>query len=126
MNGPAEIGERAEKLKGHTEITEITEIEGRPSDSKLYENYKENYTKCSDGAEKDKSVRLFMALGATVDFEAGTVTRCPLWIQRLGMEWFWRFCQEPRRLFKRYWVNDMKFFWYFGKQLCGRYKNPFR
>ena len=107
--------------EGHTEITEITEMNGRPSDSKLYENY----TKCTVGAEKDKSVRLFMALGATVDFEAGTVTRCPLWIQRLGMEWFWRFCLEPRRLFKRYWVNDMKFFWYFGKQLVGAYKNPF-
>ena len=70
-------------------------------------------------------VRCMMALGATVDFEAGTVKRCPRWIQRLGMEWFWRFCQEPRRLFKRYWVDDMKFFWYFGKQLVGAYKNPF-
>lgn len=71
------------------------------------------------------SVKLFMALGATVDFEAGVVKRCPLWIQRLGMEWFWRFLHEPRRLFKRYWIDDMKFFWYFGKQLLGLYKNPF-
>lgn len=70
-------------------------------------------------------VKLFMALGATVDFEAGTIKRCPLWIQKLGMEWFWRFCHEPRRLFKRYWVNDMRFFWYFLKQLLGLYKNPF-
>ena len=72
-----------------------------------------------------KDVKIFMALGATVDFEAGVVRRCPLWIQRLGLEWFWRFLQEPRRLFKRYWVDDMKFFWYFGKQLLGQYKNPF-
>ena len=71
-------------------------------------------------------VKLFMALGATVDFEAGTVKRCPLWIQRLGMEWFWRFCQEPLRLFRRYWVEDMKFFWYYGKQLAGTYQNPFQ
>ena len=70
-------------------------------------------------------VRLFMALGATVDFEAGSAKRCPLSIQRMGMEWFWRFCQEPRRLFKRYFVDDMKFFWYFGKQLLGVYRNPF-
>ena len=62
-------------------------------------------------------VKLFMALGATVDFEAGTVKRCPLWLQRMGLEWFWRFCQEPRRLFRRYFIQDMKFFWYFGKQL---------
>lgn len=70
-------------------------------------------------------VRLFMALGATVDFEAGSAKRCPLSIQRMGMEWFWRFCQEPRRLFKRYFVDDMKFFWYFGKQLLGVYHDPF-
>lgn len=70
-------------------------------------------------------VKLFMALGATVDFEAGTVKRCPQSLRRMGMEWFWRFCKEPRRLFKRYLVNDMKFFWYFGKQLFGLYKNPF-
>ena len=71
------------------------------------------------------NVRLFMALGATVDFEAGTVKRCPLWLQRMGMEWFWRFCQEPRRLFRRYFIQDMQFFWYFGKQLMGLYKDPF-
>lgn len=71
------------------------------------------------------NVRLFMALGATVDFEAGTVERCPLWLQRLGMEWFWRFCQEPRRLFRRYFVQDMGFFWDYSKQLLGVYKDPF-
>ena len=70
-------------------------------------------------------VRLFMALGATVDFEAGVIRRCPSWIHHLGMEWFWRFCHEPQRLFKRYFVDGMKFFWYFGKQLLGLYKNPF-
>lgn len=71
------------------------------------------------------SIKLFMALGATVDFEAGNVKRCPLNIQKMGMEWFWRFCQEPRRLFKRYFVDDMMFFWYFGKQLLGGYHDPF-
>lgn len=71
------------------------------------------------------NVKLLMALGATVDFEAGTVKRCPLWLRRLGLEWFWRFCQEPRRLFRRYFIRDMQFFWYFGKQIMGRYRNPF-
>lgn len=70
------------------------------------------------------NVKLFMALGATVDFEAGMVKRCPLWLQHMGLEWFWRFCQEPRRLFRRYFIQDMQFFWYFGKQLMGIYKNP--
>lgn len=71
------------------------------------------------------SVRLLMALGATVDFAAGTVKRCPLKLQHWGLEWFWRFCQEPGRLFHRYFISDMQFFWYFGKQLLGIYKNPF-
>lgn len=70
-------------------------------------------------------VKLFMALGATVDFEAGCVKRCPIIFRRLGLEWLWRFLQEPRRLFKRYFVDDMTFFWYFGKQLLGVYHNPF-
>ena len=75
--------------------------------------------------EGDGHVRLFMALGATVDFEAGVVKRCPLAFRRLGLEWFWRFCQEPRRLFHRYFIQDMQFFWYFGKQILGSYRNPF-
>ena len=70
-------------------------------------------------------VRLFMALGATVDFEAGTVKRCPVPLRCLGLEWLWRFSQDPKRLFCRYFVDDPKFFWYFGKQLLGLYKNPF-
>lgn len=70
-------------------------------------------------------IKLFMALGATVDFAANAIKRCPIVFQKMGMEWFWRFCQEPRRLFHRYFIRDMQFFWYFGKQLLGIYKNPF-
>jgi exopolysaccharide biosynthesis WecB/TagA/CpsF family protein len=66
-----------------------------------------------------------MALGATIDFEAGNVNRAPKIWQKIYMEWFYRFLQEPRRMFRRYFIDDMKFFWYFGKQLVGRYKNPF-
>ena len=76
---------------------------------------------------KDKmpGVSLFMALGATIDFEAGTLKRAPETWRKLGLEWLYRFFREPRRLFKRYFVDDMKFFWYFGKQLLGTYRNPF-
>lgn len=38
------------------------------------------------------------------------------------MEWFYRFLKEPKRMFKRYFIDDMKSFWYFGKQLLGLYK----
>ena len=70
-------------------------------------------------------VDIWMALGATIDFEAGNVKRAPRIWQQMYLEWFYRFCQEPKRLFKRYFVDDMKFFWYFAKQLLGIYKNPF-
>lgn len=71
------------------------------------------------------NVKIWMALGATIDFEAGNIKRAPLIWRKLYLEWFYRFLQEPRRLFKRYFIDDMKFFWYFGKQLMGVYKNPF-
>ena len=70
-------------------------------------------------------VRIWMALGATIDFEAGNVKRAPAVWQKLCLEWFYRFCREPRRLFRRYFVDDMKFFWYFGRQVLGLYNNPF-
>lgn len=70
-------------------------------------------------------VELWMALGATIDFEAGNVRRAPKWMQKLALEWFYRFLMEPRRMFKRYFIDDIMFFWYFGKQLFGKYKNPF-
>lgn len=71
------------------------------------------------------NIDVFLALGATIDFEAGLVKRAPMIWQKMYMEWFYRFLQEPRRLFKRYFIDDPKFFWYFGKQLLGIYKDPF-
>jgi len=74
---------------------------------------------------KMSGVDIWMALGATIDFEAGNIKRAPKIWQNLYLEWFYRFLQEPRRMFRRYFVDDPKFFWYFGKQLLGLYRNPF-
>lgn len=71
-------------------------------------------------------VEVFMALGATIDFEAGTLKRAPLVWQKCGMEWLYRVIKEPKRLFKRYFVDDMQFFYYFTRQLLGIYKDPFK
>lgn len=46
--------------------------------------------------------------GATVDFLAGNVERAPKWMSDHGLEWFYRFTREPNRLFKRYFVDDVK------------------
>ncbi len=71
------------------------------------------------------SIDIFMALGATIDFEAGTLKRAPKVWQKYSMEWFYRFLKEPKRLFKRYFIDDIQFFYYFALQLMGLYKNPF-
>lgn len=69
-------------------------------------------------------VDIWMALGATIDFEAGNIKRAPEIMQRIGLEWFYRFCNEPKRLFKRYFIDDMKFFYLFTRQLLGIYRCP--
>lgn len=70
-------------------------------------------------------IKLFMALGATIDFEAGVKKRAPLIWQKMSLEWLYRFLCEPKRLFRRYFIDDMMFFLYIGKQLLGKYRNPF-
>lgn len=54
------------------------------------------------------NAKVSICAGATVDFLAGNVKRAPKWISDCGLEWFYRFLQEPKRLFKRYFVDDIK------------------
>lgn len=51
---------------------------------------------------------LSLGLGATLDFVAGRVKRAPLWMQNCGLEWLYRLLKEPKRLAKRYLVDDVK------------------
>ena len=50
-----------------------------------------------------------VSLGASLDFYVGRVRRAPRWMQRVGLEWLYRLLQEPRRLAKRYLVDDVYF-----------------
>ena len=52
---------------------------------------------------------VLLGIGATLDFLAGQIKRAPGWISRAGLEWLFRLALEPRRLAKRYLVNDPKF-----------------
>ena len=58
-----------------------------------------------------------MGVGGTFDVAMGKVKRAPVWMQKAGLEWFYRFLQEPRRMFKRYFIDDMVFFWLLAKAL---------
>lgn len=70
---------------------------GCPKQEKwIYENYK----------KYDATVSV--CAGATVDFLAGNIRRAPGWMSDHGLEWFYRFTQEPKRMFKRYFVDDKK------------------
>jgi N-acetylglucosaminyldiphosphoundecaprenol N-acetyl-beta-D-mannosaminyltransferase len=51
----------------------------------------------------------FIGCGAAIPFAAGALTRAPHWMQRLGLEWAHRLISEPRRLFRRYLVDDLPF-----------------
>ena len=60
---------------------------------------------------KDKyQVPISITMGGCVDFIAGGVKRAPAWMQRAGLEWFFRFLQEPKRMWKRYFIDDMRIF----------------
>ena len=52
--------------------------------------------------------KVSVCAGATVDFLAGNVNRAPRWMSEHGLEWFYRFLQEPKRMFKRYFIDDVK------------------
>lgn len=60
-------------------------------------------------------VPMSVGVGATIDFLAGSVNRAPAWVGKCGLEWIYRLCQEPRRLFKRYaiglWVFLFAILW---------------
>ncbi len=51
----------------------------------------------------------FVGCGAAIPFAAGQLPRAPRWMQQLGLEWFYRLISEPRRLFRRYLVEDLPF-----------------
>ena len=64
-----------------------------------------------------------MAVGATLDFEAGKVQRAPALVSQAGMEWLHRLLSEPGRLWHRYLVRDPKFLWLVLLQRFGLYRD---
>lgn len=56
-----------------------------------------------------KNVNFIMGVGGSFDVVAGMVKRAPLWMQNSGLEWFYRFAQEPKRMWKRYLIGNTKF-----------------
>lgn len=60
---------------------------------------------------RNKVNGLMIGVGAGFDYFAGNIKRAPVWMQKCSLEWLYRLCQEPRRLFKRYLYTNLKFLW---------------
>lgn len=52
---------------------------------------------------------VMIGVGAGFDYYAGTIKRAPMWMQKLSLEWLYRLMQDPKRLFRRYFVTNFKF-----------------
>lgn len=69
---------------------------------------------------------VMIGVGAAFDFHAGLKTQAPKWMQKNGLEWFYRLASEPRRLGKRYLINNPIFIGLISMQMLGirRYQLP--
>ena len=86
---------------------------GAPKQEKWLYKYKDSF----------KHIKIFMALGATIDFEAGNLKRSPKWMSEIGLEWLFRLICEPKRLWKRYLLDDIPFLLLILKQKFNLYIN---
>ncbi|NJL62384.1 MAG: WecB/TagA/CpsF family glycosyltransferase [Methylacidiphilales bacterium] len=74
--------------------------------------------------EQLKYVKIFLAIGATIEFEAGSIERAPKWMSEIGLEWLYRLANEPQRLWKRYILSIFPFFYLILQQRLQLYRNP--
>jgi exopolysaccharide biosynthesis WecB/TagA/CpsF family protein len=68
-------------------------------------------------------IKIFMGIGATIDFEAGNIQRSPKWMSQVGLEWLFRLLCEPQRLWKRYLLDDIPFLALILRQKMGLLSN---
>jgi N-acetylglucosaminyldiphosphoundecaprenol N-acetyl-beta-D-mannosaminyltransferase len=64
-------------------------------------------------------VKLMVGVGAAFDIHTGGIKDAPPWLKSAGLQWLHRLAQEPRRLWRRYLINNPKFIWSIGLQLLG-------
>ena len=68
-------------------------------------------------------VRVYMGVGATIDYEADAVKRAPRWMTQNGLEWVYRMTTEPRRYWRRY-TRQLEFLWLVLLDRLGLYRPP--
>ena len=65
------------------------------------------------------NAKVMIGVGAAFDFHTGRLRQAPHWMQRMGLEWFFRLCVEPQRLWRRYLLLNPLFIWLAAGQLLG-------
>lgn len=73
-------------------------------------------------AHRDKIKAVMLGVGAAFDIHAGEKRQAPAWMQRLGLEWLFRFMQEPARLARRYLYHNPRFIFFAILDLLGAYR----
>jgi N-acetylglucosaminyldiphosphoundecaprenol N-acetyl-beta-D-mannosaminyltransferase len=63
--------------------------------------------------------KLMVSVGAAFDLHTGRMRDAPVWVKRAGLQWLHRLFQDPRRLWKRYLINNSAFLWKISAQLIG-------
>ena len=102
------------EMINQSEATVLAIGVGTPKQEKWIYKYKEDMP----------DIKIFLAVGATIDFEADNIKRAPKWMSDSGLEWLYRMLYEPKRLGKRYLLEDLPFFWLILKQKLNLYKMP--
>lgn len=97
-NNPNQLNKINNKIKNSGADILIVFL-GCPKQEKFIYNNKDIY-----------QIPVSITMGGCVDFISGNVKRAPVWMQSAGFEWFYRFLQEPGRMFKRYFIDDIKIF----------------
>ena len=97
-NNPVELKKSLE-LISESKADILIVFLGCPKQERFIAKYKDEY-----------QVPVSITMGGCIDFIGADIKRAPMWMQKSGLEWFFRFAQEPKRLFKRYFVDDMQIF----------------
>lgn len=79
-----------------------------PKQERFMHGFLENHPDLTSGWDHGL---IMLGVGAAFDFHAGLVPQAPAWMQRSGLEWFYRLLKEPQRLWKRYLYNNPRFLW---------------
>lgn len=108
-------GEKIVKMINNSGATVLVVGVGAPKQEKWIYKYKQELS----------NIKIFLAVGATIDFEAGKISRSPNWMSSIGFEWLYRLISEPKRLWKRYLIEDLPFLWLILQQKLNLYKMPF-